>query len=56
VKLVRGEVASIVRDDVVRYTEATSDTIEEHDSYRGCLIGDWYSFYLFGNLSIATNR
>jgi hypothetical protein len=44
-ELVGGEVASVVCDDVLRYTEAASDAIEELDSCGNPLIGDWYSFY-----------
>jgi hypothetical protein len=39
-ELIRGEVASIVRDDVVRYTEAASDAVEELDCCCSRLIGN----------------
>jgi hypothetical protein len=39
-ELIRGDVSSIVRDDVVWYTEATSDAVEELDNCCNCLIGD----------------
>jgi hypothetical protein len=49
-ELVGGEVASVVRDDDMRYTEAASDAIEELDSCCNRLIDDWYSFYPLGEL------
>ena len=47
-KFVRIEVASIVHDDVVWYAEMTRNAVEEFDSCRSCLVGDWYSLYPFG--------
>jgi hypothetical protein len=39
-ELIGGEVSSVVHDDVVRYTDAASDAVEELDSYYIRLIGD----------------
>jgi hypothetical protein len=49
-ELIRVEVASIIPDDAMRDTKATSDAVGELDSCCGCLIGDWYGFYPLGKL------
>ena len=44
------EIATIVRDDVVRHAEPTGDALEEFDGCGGRLIGNWYGFYPFSGL------